>query len=216
MGARAEGQVQTPPPNVQLPPPAPLAGVHYDYPWEIYGGLAYSHFDAGPNLLQGANLGGFDARAIRELGTRWGVGVNVRGYYGTSGTTPNCGACTGTGPNAGPITGPFVSEHMFLAGPEYRFKANEHAAMMLHAFVGGAYGDFTKGLNGVPPQSVGFFADQMAFGGAFGGSIDLNRSPKLVFRIASDATLTDFGSAGLKEQVAISVGVVYRMGHRMR
>jgi hypothetical protein len=211
-GMGAAGQVVSPPPNPQLPPPAPLAGVKYNFPWEIYGGLAYSHFDAGPQTFQGANLGGFDARAIRELSTRWGVGVNVRGYYGTSGAEPNCGACTGSGPNAGPIEGPFVSEHMFLAGPEYRLKANEHAALMLHAFAGTAYGYFTGGLNGVPPQNVGFFSNQWAFGGAFGGSIDLNRSPRLVFRIAPDATLTNFGSAGMKEQFAISVGVVYRMG----
>ena len=106
MGMTAEGQVVSPPPNPQLPPPAPLAGVRYDYPWEIYGGFAYSHFDAGPHLLQGANLGGFDARVVRELGTRWGVGANVRGYYGTSGVAPElrklhgeraeCGADHGT------------------------------------------------------------------------------------------------------------------------
>ena len=224
VGMKAEGQVVSPPPNPQLPPPAPLAGVKYNYPWEIYGGFAYSHFDAGPQTFQGANLGGFDARAIRELSTHWGVGANVRGYYGTSGTQPNCGSytstsngnCTGTGPNAGPIEGPFVSEHMFLGGPEYRLKANEHAAMMLHAFVGTAYGYFTGGLNGVPPQDVGFFSNQWAFGGAFGGSIDLNRSPRLVFRIAPDATLVNFGSSGFREQFAISVGVVYRMGHPFR
>ena len=216
MGVRAEGQVVSPPPNPQLPPAAPLAGVRYDYPWEIYGGFAYSHFDAGPQTFQGANLGGFDARAIRELTRKWGVGVNVRGYYGTSGTEPNCGSCAGSGPNAGPITGPFVSEHMFLAGPEYRLAANEHAAMMLHAFAGTAYGNFTSGLNGVPPQNVGFFANQWAFGGAFGGSIDLNRSPRLVFRVAPDATLTNFGSSGFREQFAISVGVVYRMGRQFK
>jgi hypothetical protein len=217
---QVQGQVQSPPPNPQLPAPAPLAGVRYDFPWEIYGGFAYSHFDAGPSLLQGANLGGFDARAIREFSPRWGAGVNVRGYYGTSGTTPNCGSytagsngnCTGTGPNLGPITGPFVSEHMFLAGPEFRAVSNEHAAMMLHAFVGAAYGDFTRGLNGVPPQDVGFFPNEFTWAGAFGGSIDLNRSPRLVFRIAPDATLTDFSGVQVKEQFALSVGLVYRMG----
>lgn len=213
-GAGAQGQVVSPPSHPQLPPPAPLAGVRYDYPWEIYGGFAYSHFDAGPNLLQGANLGGFDARAIRELNKKWGVGVNVRGYYGTSGVAPNCGNCTGSGPNGGSIEGPFVSEHMFLGGPEYRALSNEHAAMMLHAFVGGAYGDFQHGIGNVNPASLGLFSNQLAFGGAFGGSIDLNRSPRLVFRLAPDATLTNFGGAGLKEQFAISVGVVYRMGRR--
>ncbi len=216
MGVGAEGQVQSPPPHPQLPPPAPLAGVRYDYPWELYGGFAYSHFDAGPNLLQGANLGGFDARIVRELGTRWGIGANVRGYYGTSGAQPNCGSCTGSGPNAGPIEGPFVSEHMFLGGPEFRLLRNEHAAMMLHAFWGTAYGDFTQGLNGVSTQTVGFFSNQFTTAAAMGGSIDLNRSPRLVFRIAPDATLTDFGHNGFAEQFAISVGVVYRMGKQFK
>jgi hypothetical protein len=213
MSLRAEGQVTSPPPSPQLPPPAPLAGVRYDYPWEIYGGFAYSHFDAGPNLLQGANLGGFDARAIRELGTRWGVGVNVRGYYGTSGATPNCGSCSGSGPNAGPIRGPFVMEHLFLAGPEYRLARNEHAALMLHVFAGGADGDFQHALGGLPPSEFGFFANQFAFAAAYGGSIDLNRSPRLVFRIAPDGLLTTYGN-GTEEHFGISVGVVFRMGHR--
>ena len=101
MGMTAGGQVVSPPPNPQLPPPAPLAGVRYDYPWEIYGGFAYSHFDAGPNLLQGANLGGFDARVVRELGTRWGVGANVRGYYGTSGVAPTAEAARAAGRTRG-------------------------------------------------------------------------------------------------------------------
>jgi hypothetical protein len=216
MGMKAEGQVVSPPPSPQLPAPTPLAGVRYDYPWEIYGGFAYSHFDAGPKLLQGANLGGFDARIVRELGTRWGVGANVRGYYGTTGVSPNCGSCSGSGSNAGSITGPFVSEHMFLVGPEYRLKANEHAAMMLHAFVGGAYGNFESALGGVNPASLGLFSNQFTVAGAFGGSIDLNRSPRLVFRIAPDATMTDFGHNGFAEQFAISVGIVYRMGKQFR
>ena len=213
-GAAARGQVVSPPPNPRLPPPAPLAGVRYDYPWEIYGGFAYSHFNAGPNLLQGANLGGFDARAMRELSTRWGVGVNVRGYYGTSGVYPNCGSCSGSGPNAGPIEGPFVSEHMFLAGPEYRWVHNEHAALMLHGFAGAAYGDFQRGIDHINPASLGLYSNQWAFGGAFGGSVDLNRSPRLVFRIAPDATLTNFGNSGMREEFALSVGLVYRMGRQ--
>jgi hypothetical protein len=105
---------------------------------------------------------------------------------------------------------------MFLVGPEYRLAANEHAAMMLHAFVGGAYGDFESALGGVNPASLGLFSNQFTVAAAMGGSIDLNRSPRLVFRIAPDATLTDFGHNGFAEQLAISVGVVYRMGHQFK
>lgn len=184
-----------------------LANVRYDYRWEIYGGFAYSHFNAGPDLVQGANLGGFDAQAARFFTPRWAVAANARGYYGTSGAAPNIFG----------IHGPFVSEHMFLAGPEYRGPSNQHVSMLFHALFGGTYGYFNRGLqdqhgNPVPPASVGFFNNQFTWGSAIGGSIDLNRSPRLVFRISPDATLTDFGSAGIHEQFALSVGLVYRMG----
>lgn len=207
LGAAAHAQVVSPPPDQPLPPPAPLAGVQYNYRWEIYGGMGYSHFDAGPNTFQGANLGGYDARAIWELNQRWGIGFNGRGYFGTSGV----GATTDV-----PIHGPFVAEYMFLGGPEVRLLRNKHAAVMLHGFFGGAYGDFQHDLGGTPPQEVGLFANQFAPAAALGGSIDLNRSPRLVFRIAPDATLTDFGGNGYTEQFAISVGVVYRMGHKFK
>jgi len=201
--AQVQSQSTTPPPTA---PSSALAGVKYDYRWELYGGFAYSHFNAGPNLLQGANLGGFDAQVARFLTPRWAVAGNVRGYYGTSGVVPN--------PYG--ITGPFVSEHMFMAGPEFRGLSNEHGSIMLHAYVGGAYGNFEHAIGDVPPGALGLFSNQFAFGSAFGGSIDLNRSPRLVFRISPDATLTDFGGAGLKDQFTISVGLLYRMGKGLK
>jgi hypothetical protein len=216
--ASCSAQSQTPPQPQTSPQPrstnqplsntpsSALAGVRYDYKWELYGGFAYSHFNAGPNLLQGANLGGFDIQAARFFRPRWALAGNVRGYYGTSGVIPN--------PYG--IEGPFVSEHMFLVGPEYRGPSNEHASITLHALVGGAYGNFEHAIGDVPPGALGLFSNQLAFGSAFGGSIDLNRSPRLVFRISPDATLTDFGGAGLHEQFAISVGLVYRLSKGLK
>lgn len=201
-GFRAQAQNRPP----VVAPNNALAGVRYDYRWELYGGVAYSHFNAGPNLLQGANLGGFDIQGARFFTPRLAVAANVRGYYGTSGTVPN--------PEN--IKGPFVSEHMFLVGPEYRGPSNEHVSMTFHALVGGAYGSFDKDLGGVSPGSLGLFSNQFAFGSAFGGSIDLNRSPRLAFRISPDATFTNFGSAGLKDQFAISVGLIYRLGKGLK
>ncbi len=188
-------------------PNSTLANVRYDYRWELYGGFAYSHFNAGPDLVQGSNLGGYDIQAARFFTPRWAIAANGRGYFGTSGAAPN--------PYG--IRGPFVSEQMYLAGPEYRGPSNQHISMLFHALFGGAYGSFQSALqdqqgNPVPPAAVGFFSNQLTFGSAIGGSIDLNRSPRLVFRISPDATLTDFGSAGIHEQFAISVGLVYRLG----
>ncbi len=208
--AAAYAQVVSPPPHPNLPPPEPLAGVKYNFPWEIYGGIGYAATDAGPHVLQQALLGGFNAEAVREFSQRWGVGANVRGYFGTSGV-----GATVAGP-AGQIHGPFVAEYFLLGGPEYRVLFNQHAAMLLHTFVGGVYGDFQHDLGNVPPSTLDMFSNQMALGMALGGSLDLNRSPRLVFRIAPDALMSDFGGNGLAEHMSVSIGVVYRLGHQFR
>ena len=190
-----------------------LAGVTYNYRYEVYGGLAYTHFDAGPSLLQGANLGGVDVQGAYFLTHKWAVDGAVRAYLGTSGVVPN--------PYG--IRGPGVSDYMLLAGPEYRLASNQHASLTLHALFGGTYGLFTGSLQNqagqdVPPHALGLFNDQIAFGSAIGGSIDLNRSPRLAFRISPDANLTDFLGASnrdFKEQFALSVGLVYRLGPKI-
>jgi hypothetical protein len=115
-------------------------------------------------------------------------------------------------PNDRNVRGPFVAQYMFMAGPEYRALSNEHASLTLHALVGGAYGQFDSDIAPETTAALGLFANQVAFGGAFGGAIDLNRSPRLAFRIQPEGTLTNYGGAGLHEQVAISVGLVYRLG----
>ena len=191
-----------------------LSGVNYNNRYEVYGGFAYSHFNAGPSLLQGANLGGFDIQGARFFTRKWAAVANVRGYIGTSGAAPN--------PYG--VHGPGVSEYMVLAGPQYRAFSNPHGSISLHALFGGTYGYFSSALgqtvNGhrVEPADIGFYNDQIAFGSAIGGSIDLNRSPRLAFRISPDALLTDYSSTGksdLKEQFGISVGLVYRFGRHI-
>jgi hypothetical protein len=205
---QAQAQYKQP----QVGPSTPLSGVSYSYRWEFYGGVAYAHLTAGPQLTQGSNLGGFDADASRFFRQRWALQGSIRGYYGTSGAAPN--------PYG--IKGPFVNEYLFVAGPEYRGPSNEHVTTTLHALFGGAWGRFQSALYDqndikVPPAAVGFYPNQVAFGSVLGGTLDLNRSPRLAFRISPDAILTDYNSSfipggGLKADFAISVGLVYRMG----
>lgn len=191
--------IYTPP---SVAPSEPLSGIRYNAKWELYGGPGFAHFKAGPNLIQGANLGGLDLQASRWFTRHWAAEASIRGYYGTSAPIPN--------PDG--IHGPFVAEHFAVAGAEYRLPSNEHASITLHALAGGAHGLFDKALGNVPPGEVGFYSNQFTFGSLLGGSIDLNRSPKLAFRISPDATITRFGSE-FQEQFAISVGIVYRIGH---
>jgi hypothetical protein len=184
----------------------PLAGVRYDNRYDVSLGMAYDHMKAGPNLLQGSNLGGADLSASYWLTKHWGVEGSGRAYVGTSGAAPNTAS----------INGPFVSQYLFVAGPEWLGPHNKHGALIAHAMIGGAYGNFEQDLRGNSPSVVGFYNDQVALGAIIGGHIDLNRSAHWVFRITPDAVLTRYGiNYGTKitqndVNFAISVGVEYK------
>jgi hypothetical protein len=199
----AEGQIVPP---AQTIPEAPslqnetLKPLNYRNKYELYGGFASSHFNAGPALIPGANLGGFDIQGTYWPTMRYGITANIRGYYGTTGVVPN----------PYNIRGPFIMEHQFMGGPTIRGPKNEHAALNFHALVGGAYGTFDSAINaGIPPTALGLFNNGFAFATALGGSADLNRSPRWSLRISPDYLLTRFGGVSQNE-FAISVGVLYR------
>jgi hypothetical protein len=98
-----------------------------------------------------------------------------------------------------------------MGGVSVRGLQNEHAALTFHGFVGGAYGVFDSAINqGLTGPDLGLFSNGFALATAAGGSLDLNRSPKLSLRISPDYLLTRFGDKNQNE-FAISVGVLYRM-----
>ena len=164
MGRIANAQVVPP---AQTIPEAPslqnetLKPLDYRNKYDIYGGFASSHFNAGPALIPGANLGGFDIQGTMWVKMRIGVTANIRGYYGTTGVIPN----------PYNIHGPFVYEHQFMGGPSIRGPKNEHAALTFHALVGGSYGVFDSALNaGVTGPELGLFNNGFALATALGGS----------------------------------------------
>ena len=184
----------------------PLAGVRYDNRYDISLGMAYDHMKAGPNLLQGSNLGGLDLSGSYWLTKHWAFEGSGRGYVGTSGAAPNTLS----------IKGPFVAQYLFAAGPEWLGPHNKHGALIAHVLVGGAYGKFQQDLRGNPPSSVDFYHDQVAPAAIVGGHIDLNRSARWVFRITPDAVMTHYGTDYAPKihqtdvNFAISVGVEYK------
>jgi hypothetical protein len=203
MSSVAEAQAVPP---AQTIPEAPslqnesLKPLDYKNKYDIYGGFASSHFNAGPALIPGANLGGFDVQGTMWLSMRLGVTANVRGYYGTTGVVPN----------AYGIHGPFIMEHLFMGGPSFRGPKNEHAALTFHALVGGSYGIFDSAVDqGLTGPNLGLFSNGVTLATALGGSLDLNRSPRFSVRISPDYLLTRFGGVSQNE-FAISVGVLYR------
>jgi hypothetical protein len=184
----------------------PLANVRYDNRYDVSLGMAYDHMKAGPNLLEGSNLGGLDLSASYWFAKHWAVEGTGRSYMGTSGAAPNIVN----------IDGPFVSQYLFVAGPEWLGPHNKHGALIAHALVGGAYGHFEQDLRGNSPAVVGFYNNQVAPAAIIGGHMDMNRSPRWVFRITPDAVITrysiNYGNKITQTDVnfAISVGVLYK------
>lgn len=203
-GARAQNP--EPPPAPTYIAVDPLSGVRYDNRFDLSLTPSYAHFKAGPNILQGANLGGLNLEGSYWLTRRFGLEGTGRAYMGTS----------GAGPNPFQINGPFVAEYIFAAGPEFLGPHNKHGALIAHVMAGGAYGRFEQDLRGHPPSAVAFYYDQIAPAVVMGGHFDLNRSPRWVFRISVDGLLTDYAiNWGAKNRqidinTAVSVGLEYK------
>ena len=161
---------------------------------------------AGPTLLQGSNLGGLDISGSFWFSQHWAVEASGRPYVGTS----------GAGVNPYGIQGPFVSQYLFVAGPEWLGPHNKHGALIAHAMFGGAYGKFQQDLLGYPPSAFDFYNDQLAPAAIIGGHMDLNRSARWVFRITPDAVMTHYSTnyapnvSQFDVNFAISVGVEYK------
>jgi len=187
----------------------PLASVRYDNRYDVSLGMAYDHIKAGPNVLQGANLGGLDLSASYWFAKHWAVEGSGRYYLGSSGVGM---------PNTANVVGPFVSEQVFVAGPEWLGPHNKHGALIAHAMFGGAH--FDSHEYPLTPQGVNFYNNQVAPAAIIGGHMDLNRSARWVFRITPDAVMTHYGTnygsniSQYDVNFAISVGIQYKFQKR--
>ena len=187
----------------------PLSGVRYDNRYDLSLGMAYDHMKAGANVLQGANLGGLDLSGSYWFSKHWAVEGSGRGYLGSSGA--------GTA-SPSVVHGPFVSQYLFVAGPEWLGPHNKHGALIAHALFGGSY--FDAHLGNVPPATENFYYNQVAPAAIIGGHMDLNRSAHWVFRITPDAVMTHYSMPSTPAysqydvNFAISVGVEYKLNKK--
>lgn len=190
----------------------PAAPVTYDNKYEVYGGLNYMNFKAGENLTNRMNLGGAEIEGTWWLIPNLGLAVEYRGEAGTTQVFPNAQVLG--------IHRPLVYMNMGMAGAQYRWVKNQHAAIDLHGYGGIASGVFDAGTQGAGAGAQGTTAAQNAtlvglYGNkispifALGGSIDFNRSKNLAIRLSPDLILEHFGNEE-REFFAISGGVVYR------
>jgi hypothetical protein len=179
--------------------------VTYDNRYELYGGINLMNFQAGQNLPKRMNLGGVEILGTYWLTSKIGLGGEFRGEAGTTPIFPQALAFNHT-------SRPLVVLYSGLFGAQYRGPKNQRAALNFHAYGGVAHGTFNESnLNNF--STAGLYTDRNAPLVALGGSVDLNRSKNLAFRLSPDIMLEKFGTE-TREFFAISGGVVYRFGVR--
>ncbi len=178
----------------------PAAPVSYDNHYEVYGGLNYMNFQAGQNLPKLMNLGGVEVSLTDWLKPRLGVTADYRGEAGTTFASPSPGTFN--------PSRQLVYMNMGMLGATYRGPKNHYAAVDYHALVGVDHGVFTG-----PGYDVGLYHNSTKPIGAFGGSLDYNRSKNIAIRLSPDLIIEHFGSE-YREFFAISGGVIYRFGQR--
>jgi hypothetical protein len=184
--------------NGKIGPSAPAT---YDNKYEVYGGINYMNFQAGQNLPKRMNLAGAEVSLTDWLTDRLGVTGEYRGEAGTTPVLPS--------PASFKPSRQLVYMNMGLAGVQYRGPRNHYAAINYHAYIGAADGVF----DGPSGYNVGLYTNRTKPIGAFGGSLDYNRSKNLAFRLSPDLIIEHFGTE-YRQFFAISGGVIYRFGKR--
>jgi hypothetical protein len=190
---------------------AVAAPVTYDNKYEVFGGLNYMHFKAGPFLPQGMNMGGGEL-----MGTYWlrnGAGRYIKpnllglavDYRFDAGTTP-------VQPNPVGLNRTLVYQNILMGGVQVRGPRNQFFATGLHVLAGRSWGNFSHGTQPAsPPERVGLYTDRSAFISAIGASLDINESKKIAIRLSPDLMLSRFGTY-TATHFAIAGGILYRFG----
>jgi hypothetical protein len=207
-GAGGRGLAQT-----KLGPDAPVT---YANRYEVYGGLNFMNFQAGQDLPKRMNMGGGEFEGTYWATKNWGATLD---YRVEAGTTPVFSNPYG-------ISRPLVYMNMGMAGAQYRWLKNQHAALDMHAYGGLSHGVFDHGtagngearvLPGTTPAgnavAVGLYSNRTSPIFAVGGSLDMNRSKNWAIRLSPDMIFEHFGTE-TREFFAISGGIMYRIGKK--
>lgn len=174
--------------------------VTYDNKYDLYGGIGLQTFQAGQQLPKKMVFGNVELQATRWIGPRLGITADLRGGAGTTQVFPNTD-----------LSRPLVVQYTGMGGVQFRGPKNQFAAINYHAFAGAMHGVFDETAR--QDLYVGLYTNRTGPVGAIGGSVDLNRSKRIAFRLSPDLYFEHLGDE-TREFFGLSGGVVYRLGRR--
>ena len=186
----------------------------YDNKWDLFGGLSYMNWTAGPLFIPRSNSGGGEVMLTRWFTgpvsllhagpNRLGLVADLRGEYGTTPVHVNPYGLHRT----------LVYQNMGLFGATVRGPSGPNFALNAHVLGGSSRGDFSKGTEpAAPPTAVGLYTNRWAPIGAIGASIDYNLQRKIALRFQPDLMLSHWGDA-TDTNFYIAIGFVYHFDHK--
>jgi hypothetical protein len=178
----------------------------YNHLYEVYGGVGYLRFKAGPGAVAGAGLQklneySYDVGVTRYFNEKLGVTIDGRGMYGTA----------YIGNNAYNVNHPAISEYAAMGGPTYRFLLHPRYSISGRVLGGVVIGNFSGDTDGFGSALLGLYPDSTAAAISASVPLEYNMSPALGLRVAPEYMLTTFGST-IQNNLGFTAGVVYRFG----
>ena len=180
----------------------------YSHRWEVGAGGGYLRFRSG-QYLQRNNEVTFFLSGTYNLSPKLGVVGDVRGGFGSA----------KIGNTIYNIPNPLIQEFTFMAGPSYRFRAQEKYSVSGFATAGLVLGRFDNGAKGLSSSDIGLWNSTYRPAFSVGANLDYNLFPNLALRVQPNYLGTVFqqtvpgGSVGsIQNNLGVNAGVVYRFG----
>lgn len=172
----------------------------YSRPIEAFVGGQFGRGKLGPNL-DDSNLAGWNMSVTDYLTPAIGITADFQGLYGRASVTNRLGLAND----------PFVSQHSYFLGPQFRWRRHERYSMSERILVGATTSSFDSDLGGRSPQAFGMYPNATKLAIKIGGALDINLKPRMALRIAP-ATVIQRYNGETKTQFGLSTGLVFRFG----
>jgi hypothetical protein len=186
----------------------------YSHKYEIYFGYTYLRVRPG-HFLQHGNEYGWNAGMTRLFTPKFGVLVDLRGYYKN----------VYVGNNPYSLNQPFISNYSVMGGAQYYVRQRKNYAVSGQVLAGVTRNLFNADSVGHPGNLVGLYNNGTRFTAAAAVPVDINLGPGLALRIAPDYNLTTWGynlttqsgpisGTDFQHNLGFLVGLNYRFGRK--
>ena len=172
----------------------------YTFRNDVFLGGGYTRAASGTHL-DSTNFGGWNISTTHYFSPIWGATLDVQGAYGHAPLKPTSGSSLD----------PFVYKHIFLAGPQIRWRRRERYSSSIRLLAGVTDSIYDSDTGGVSPATLGLYTNATKLAFKPGGAFDYNLSPRVALRVSTGFLLERQGGS-FQSDINLSTGFLFRLG----